>query len=77
MDTTWNHRVMNCPSENGGDPLLKFVEVYYEDGVIVGHSDAFFCGDDIEELRELLARLSRALDKPILEEPTDDPDAYS
>jgi len=65
----WNHRVMNCPSENGGDDLLFFKEVYYDDnGKPDAYSEPFMCGDDIDELRLLLQRLENALDKPVLHE---------
>jgi len=65
----WNHRVMNCPSENGGDDLLFFKEVFYDDkGKPDAYSEPFMCGDDLDELRLLLLRLEKALDKPVLHE---------
>ena len=45
-----------------------FVEVHYENGEPVGYTDAFMGGDAVEELRELVDRLTRALDKPVLHE---------
>ena len=39
MSSTWNHRVMNLPSENGGDDWFTIQEVYYEDGVVVGYAE--------------------------------------
>jgi len=60
---------MNCPSENGGDDLYVFKEVYYdEEGKPDSYSDPFVCGDDLDELRLLLQRLENALDKPVLHE---------
>ena len=67
-DYTWCHRVMNCPSENGGDDYFCFVEVHYKDGEPVGYTDAFMGGDTAEELRELVSMLTRALDKPVMHE---------
>ena len=65
----WNHRVVNCPSENGGDDLYTFKEVYYDDeGKPDAYSDPFMCGDDLDELRLLLQRLEKALGEPVLHE---------
>jgi len=65
----WNHRVMNCPSENGGEDLLLFKEVYYdEEGKPDSYSEPFMCGDDLDELRLLLRRLEKALSEPVLHE---------
>lgn len=65
----WNHRVVNCPSENGGDDLFTFREVYYDDEDRPNsYSAPFMCGDDIEELHQLVARLNTALEQPTLHE---------
>lgn len=65
----WNHRVVNCPSQNGGDDLFQFQEVFYDDdGKPSGFSDAFMCGNTPEELKVLLGRLTEALAKPALHE---------
>jgi hypothetical protein len=66
----WNHRVINCPSENGGDEdFFTFKEVYYdEEDRPESYSDPFMCGDTIEELHELVDRLKTALDRPVLHE---------
>lgn len=60
---------MNCPSENGGDDLLFFKEVYYDDkGKPYAYSEPYMCGDDLDELRLLLLRLEKALGEPVLHE---------
>jgi len=60
---------MNCPSENGGDDLLLFKEVFYDDeGKPEAYSDPFMCGDSVDELKELLKRLEKALGEPVLHE---------
>lgn len=64
----WNHRVMNCPSENGGDDYITFKEVFYEDGVPTSYSDPFIGADTVEGLEELVSRLSKALKQPMLHE---------
>ena len=65
----WNHRLMNCPSENGGDDYFTFKEVYYDDQDRPdAYSDPFMGGDSIDEVQELLMRLHTALQKPVLHE---------
>jgi len=65
----WNHRVVNCPSENGGEDLLTFKEVYYDDEDRPdSYSEPFMCADDIDGLIELIERLRKAADRPVLHE---------
>lgn len=65
----WNHRVMNCPSENGGEDYITFQEVFYDDnGNPDSYSDPFIGADTVEGLQELVARLSKALEQPMLHE---------
>jgi hypothetical protein len=65
----WNHRVVNCPSENGGDDYFAFKEVYYDDQDRPdAYSDPFMAGDDMDGLHELIARLNKAMTRPVLHE---------
>ena len=65
----WNIRVVNCPSENGGDDLLCFKEVYYdEQGYPDSYGDPFVCSETKEGLEIVLGRMKEALDKPTLHE---------
>jgi hypothetical protein len=65
----WNHRLMNCPSDNGGDDFFVFKEVFYDDQDRPdGYSNPFMGGDSIDEVQELLARLQKALTQPVLHE---------
>jgi hypothetical protein len=64
----WNHRVMNCPSENGGNDYITFKEVYYEDGAPTSYCEPFYGCDTKQELQELVARLGRALEQQMLHE---------
>lgn len=59
----WNHRVVKC--EDG----VQFAEVFYRDSdkQPFGHTDIFFYGDDVEELKQLAARLLTATSLPILD----------
>ena len=65
----WNHRLINCPSENGGEDYFTFKEVYYDDQDRPdAYSDPFMGGDSIVEVHGLLARLQKALSRPVLHE---------
>ena len=64
----WNHRVVNCPSENGGEDYFTFKEVYYHNNEPYAYNNPFMGGDNIEELQELLMRLHTALQSPVLHE---------
>jgi hypothetical protein len=61
---------MNCPSENDGDDYITFKEVYYRGGAPTSYCDPFMACDTKEGLQELVARLSRALEQPMLHEDT-------
>jgi len=67
---TWNHRVVK--TKDGNDPenpvLLRLVEVHYRGEQPVGYSEPFMCGDNLDELMGLVARLHIALEQPILDE---------
>lgn len=65
----WNHRIVNCPSENGGDDYFVIKEVYYnEDGKPNGYTDSFMGGDDLDGVQELINRFQGALEKPTMHE---------
>lgn len=66
----WNHRLVNCPSENGGEDYFTFKEVYYDDdsNKPFSYSDPFMGSESIEGMQELVARLSKALKRPVLHE---------
>ena len=66
----WNHRVINCPSENGGEDYFIFKEVYYDDKdqQPYAYGNVFLGGDDLDELKTLAERLGKALEQPVLHE---------
>lgn len=66
----WNHRVINCPSENGGEDYFTFKEVYYDDKdqQPYAYGNVFLGGDDLDELKTLAERLGKALEQPVLHE---------
>jgi hypothetical protein len=48
--------------------LYTFKEVYYTDDKPHSYSEPFMCGDSVDELKELLQRLEKALGEPALHE---------
>lgn len=63
--STWNHRVVKMDDEDG--TLLLAEVVYDEDGNPLGYHEPFMSSDTIEDLQELITRLSDALDEPVLD----------
>lgn len=65
----WNHRLINCPSQNGGDDWIEFKEVFYnEKGELLGYSNACSGSETVEGMQEMLARLNKAMELPVLHE---------
>lgn len=65
---SWNHRVVKVDDEEG---TLIFAEVVYdEDGKPLGFHEPFMCSETMDGLRELLTRLTGALDEPVLDATT-------
>ncbi len=56
----WNNRVVNV------DGTLMLAEVSYMGGKPIGYCEPCIVGDDMDELRRVVARLTEALDKPVL-----------
>jgi hypothetical protein len=67
----WNHRVIRHREkapDGSEETTLAFAEVYYDEGESPrGWCYPFMLGDDEDELKTLLKRLSVALSQPILE----------
>lgn len=67
MTNHWNHRIIRTTEE--GAASLAIHEVHYEAGTPVEHTEAVIVdGDSIQELRDQLASMGRALDLPVLTE---------
>jgi hypothetical protein len=65
--STWNHRVVDMTTENGGEPLFEVREVFYnDDGVPVGHGEPSVMSETMEGLAKLLDRMQEALAQPVL-----------
>ena len=56
----WNNRVVNV------DGTLMLAEVSYMGDKPIGYCAPCVVGDDIDELRWVVARLTAALDEPVL-----------
>lgn len=64
MTMHWNHRVVKIDEEG----TLLFAEVFYdEDDNPSGYHEPFMSSDTTEGLRELLTRLVKALEEPVLD----------
>jgi hypothetical protein len=68
-DFTWNYRVVNATTENGGDDWYCLREVYYDDlGKLIGHAPACVGSEDMESLRDVWYMMEEAMKLPPLEE---------
>lgn len=64
---TWDYRLFKEPTPDGS-PWLTFREVYYRKGVPISYSanEIAAHGLTVEEVREQLQRMLRALDMPLV-----------
>jgi len=61
----WSHRVVS--EQDGDERILSLCEVHYNDkGELMGYGNPSLIGEDISDLRELVAQLGRALEYPML-----------
>ena len=67
----WNHRVVERTIIDCGKPVrwLGIHECFYDDKTRWTDEPVTVEGETIEDLRETLERMLRALDKPIIHEP--------
>lgn len=70
MDFYWNHRIVNMPSENGGDDWYCLKEVSYnaETKKPVGYGDPCVGSETHESCLELLKMIEDASKAPPLQE---------
>ena len=64
----WNHRLVNMPSENGGEPWIVLQEVHYEDGKPTGYGDPCCGSETLEGAKQVCAWFAEAANKPVLHE---------
>lgn len=68
---TWNYRMVNCPSTNGGKDWIQLKEVYYEGEVLTptAYCDPPLLGDEtFQGLEQMLRMLNSGLNHPVLHE---------
>ena len=65
---TWNHRLVNVPSENGGEPWIALQEVHYEDGKPTGYGEPCCGSETLEGAKQVCAWFAEAASKPVLHE---------
>ena len=63
--TTWNHRVVKMDDEEG--TLLLAEVIYDEDGKPMAYHEPFMSSETVEGLKELVTRLSAALEEPVID----------
>ena len=66
---TWNYRVIDIAEREGYDsPCFIVAEVFYnEDGTPWGYSNTGIDGENIEEIKQTLKAMKRALKEEVLQ----------
>lgn len=65
---TWNHRLVNVPSENGGEQWITVQEVHYENGKPTGYGEPCYGSETLEGAKQVCAWFAEAASKPVLHE---------
>jgi hypothetical protein len=66
---TWNYRIVNTKSENGGEDWYCLKEVYYnKDNTPYAYSNACTGSEDMESLKDVFKMLNEAMELPPLQE---------
>lgn len=73
MGMTWNHRLIRFANQgiaDNGDicDFYMIQEVHYEDDVPIGYSNFSVCSETIEGIQEMLGRLTKAMQQPVLDD---------
>jgi hypothetical protein len=76
MSNHWNYRVVRTYDPTTAESSLGIHEVHYEDGRVVSWTEnpvpMITFGEEthtsLDELREMLERISEAMEKPVLDE---------
>lgn len=65
----WQYRIVNMPSQNGGEDWYQLQEVYFNnDGSLMGHSDPSTGTEDLDGLKQLGEWIDDAFKQPIIHE---------
>lgn len=64
----WNYRVVKFDTDEGGgkQTFFEIREVHYTNDIPHSHGAASVCGESIEELKEVIAKMIAATTKPVL-----------
>ena len=67
---TWNYRVINVPSRNGGEDFIQVCEVYYnEDGRPIGYTYVEqIGGETVQSAKNNWEQIAEAFQHPVLHE---------
>ena len=65
---TWNYRMVNAKSENGGEDWYCLKEVVYNDGKPIGYNDPCIGSEDMDSMRDVWHLMSLAMEAPPLQE---------
>ena len=65
----WQYRIVNMPSQNGGEDWFALQEVFFEkDGSLMGHADPSTGTEDLDGLKKLGEWIAEAFNLPIFHE---------
>lgn len=65
---TWNYRIVNTKSENGGADWYCLQEVTYRDGKPEGYGNPCTGSEDMESMKEVWRLMEMAMELPPLQE---------
>jgi hypothetical protein len=65
---TWNYRIVNVKSENGGEDWYCLKEVIYLEGKPSGYNEPCVGSEDMDSMREVWRMMGLAMEKPPLQE---------
>ena len=65
---TWNYRIVNLKSQNGGDDWYCLQEVHYMQGKPTGYAAPCLGSDNMENMRNVWDMVSEAMKSPPMQE---------
>lgn len=68
VDFTWNYRIINAKSENGGEDWYCLKEVTYNKGKPAGYGNPCTGSETVESMRAVWDMMERAMKLPPLQE---------
>lgn len=68
FDFTWDYRIVNAKSENGGEDWYCLKEVTYSKGKPTGYGNPCTGSETVESLREVWQMMEKAMQLPPLQE---------